>query len=48
MDPYISVGIAVTLLVALGIYKFVERQKQEKGVSKWLTHLKGGQQNEVS
>jgi hypothetical protein len=31
MDPYMSVGIAVTLLVALGIYKFVKRQKQEKG-----------------
>ena len=31
MEPYISVGIAVTLLVALVIYKFVERQKQEKG-----------------
>jgi O-antigen/teichoic acid export membrane protein len=31
MGSYISVGIAVTLLVALGIYKFVKRQKQEKG-----------------
>jgi predicted membrane protein len=31
MEPYISVGIAVTLLVALGIYNFVKRQKQEKG-----------------
>jgi len=31
MDPYISVVIAVTLLVALGIYKFVKRQKQERG-----------------
>ena len=31
MDPYISVGIAVILLVALGIYEFVKRQKQEKG-----------------
>jgi len=31
MDPYISVGIAVTLLVALGIYNFVKRQKQENG-----------------
>jgi len=30
MGPYISVGIAVTLLVALGIYNFVKRQKQEK------------------
>jgi Co/Zn/Cd efflux system component len=30
MDPYISVGIAVTLLVALGIYEFVRKQKQEK------------------
>ena len=29
MDPYISVGIAVTLLVALGIYKFVKRQERE-------------------
>jgi len=31
MDPYISVVIAVTLLVALGIYKFVERQERERG-----------------
>ena len=31
MEPYISVGIAVGLLVAIGIYKFVNRQKQEKG-----------------
>ena len=31
MDPYISVGIAVTLLVALGIYEFIKRQKQERG-----------------
>jgi len=31
MDAYIPVGIAVTLLVALGIYEFVKRQKQEKG-----------------
>jgi len=31
MEPYISVGIAVALLVALGIYGFVKRQKQEKG-----------------
>jgi hypothetical protein len=31
MEPLISVGIAVTLLVAPGIYKFVERQKQERG-----------------
>ena len=31
MGPYISVGIAVTLLVALGIYEFIKRQKQEKG-----------------
>jgi predicted membrane protein len=31
MNPYISVSIAVTLLVALGIYGFVKRQKQEKG-----------------
>jgi predicted membrane protein len=30
MDPYVSAGIAVTLLVALGIYEFVKRQKQEK------------------
>ncbi len=29
-DPNISVVIAVTLLVALGIYKFVKRQKQER------------------
>ncbi len=31
MEPYISLGIAVTLLVALGIYEFIKRQKQEKG-----------------
>ncbi len=31
MEPYISVGIAATLLVALGIYRFVKRQKQERG-----------------
>ena len=31
MEPYISVGIAVTLLVALGIYEFIKRQKQERG-----------------
>ena len=31
MDPYISVGIAFTLLVAPVIYKFVRRQKQERG-----------------
>ena len=30
MDPYISVGIAFTLLGALGIHEFVKRQKQEK------------------
>jgi len=29
MDPYISVVIAVTLLVALGIYEFVRKQKKE-------------------
>jgi predicted membrane protein len=48
MEPYISFGIAITLLAALGIYKFVKRQKRENGYSKWLTNLKGGQQNEVS
>ena len=31
MDPYISVGIVVTLLVAPGTYKFVKKQEQEKG-----------------
>ena len=31
MDPYISVGIAATLLVALALYKFAKRQKQERG-----------------
>ena len=31
MEPYISVGIAGTLLVALGIYEFIKRRKQEKG-----------------
>jgi membrane protein implicated in regulation of membrane protease activity len=30
LDPYISVVIAVTLLVALGIYEFVRKQKQKK------------------
>ena len=29
MNPYISVVTAVTLLVALGIYEFGKRQKQE-------------------
>ena len=29
MDQYISVVIAVTLLVALGIYEFVRKQKKE-------------------
>ena len=29
LDPYISVVIAVTLLVALGIYEFVRKQKKE-------------------
>lgn len=33
MDPYIPGGIAVTLLVALGIYEFVKRHKQDKGYS---------------
>jgi hypothetical protein len=27
MDPYISVGIAVTLLVALGIYEFIKNKR---------------------
>ncbi len=31
MQPYISVGIAATLLVALALYKFAKRQKQERG-----------------
>lgn len=31
MDPYISGGIGVTLIVALGIYKLVNRQKPERG-----------------
>jgi len=31
MNPHISVGIAISLLVALGMYKFVKGQKQEKG-----------------
>lgn len=31
MDPYISFGIAVALLVTLGIYEFVKRQKQDRG-----------------
>jgi len=30
MYPYISVGITVTLVVALGIYEFIKRQKQKK------------------
>ncbi len=30
MDPYASVGIAVTLLVVLGIYRFAKLQEQEK------------------
>jgi hypothetical protein len=31
IDPHISVDIAVALLVVLGIYKSVKRQKQERG-----------------
>jgi hypothetical protein len=31
MDPHISGGIAVTLIVALGIHKLVNRQKPERG-----------------
>lgn len=31
MGPYVSGGIAVSLLVALGIYEFVKRHKQQKG-----------------
>jgi O-antigen/teichoic acid export membrane protein len=31
MDPYISFAIAAVLLVASAIYKFVERQKRERG-----------------
>ena len=31
MDPYISFGIAAALLVALGVYEFIKRQKQERG-----------------
>jgi len=31
MDPYISFAIAVVLLVASAIYKFVERQERERG-----------------
>ena len=31
MEPYISVGIAATLLVALALYKSARRQKQERG-----------------
>ena len=48
MEPYISVGIAAALFVTLALYKFARRQKQERGVSKWLTDLEGRQQNEVS
>jgi hypothetical protein len=29
MDSHTSVGIGTTLLAALGIYRFAERQKQE-------------------
>ena len=32
MDPYVSVGIAATLLVALGTCEFVKRHKQEMGI----------------
>jgi len=31
MDPVISTGIVTALLVASAIYKFVERQKRERG-----------------
>lgn len=30
LDPYISGGIAVALLVVLGIYEFVRKQKQKE------------------
>lgn len=30
MDPYVSFGIVVTLLIALGIYEFV-KDKKDKG-----------------
>jgi hypothetical protein len=30
MDPHISVGVTVTLLVILGMYRFVKRQEQER------------------
>jgi hypothetical protein len=33
MDPYVSAGIAVTLLVALGIYEFVKGHRQDKRYS---------------
>jgi hypothetical protein len=28
-DPYMSIGMAVTLLVVLGVYEFVKRHRQE-------------------
>lgn len=31
MDPYMSFGIAAILLVAIAIYEFAKRHKQEKG-----------------
>jgi predicted membrane protein len=32
MDPYISLGIAVTLLVALGIYEFVKDKNKRRDI----------------
>jgi hypothetical protein len=32
MARYISVGMAVTLLVAPGVYEFVKRRRQETGM----------------
>jgi len=31
MDPYVSFGIAVILLTAIGLYRFVRRYKREQG-----------------
>ena len=32
MDPYVSIGIVITLLIALGIYTFVKGQNKRMDI----------------
>jgi O-antigen/teichoic acid export membrane protein len=41
-DPVLSASIAAVLLLALGIYEFVRRQKQERGYLNVLSIWKEG------